>query len=166
MYIFYNKIDYIKSYIFYNKIDYKYNQKCTFVQMYKKCLRLAVFFKNPCSFMPQDEKSSVRGFSGFDFFSRRTAEKDVFFLGWRGMENGCFFRNVWRVAIFQARKKMRMICRRKQKKISAKRRFQRATGWNRTNDTWIFSPLLYQLSYSGIKKAAEGSRTLVISLEG
>ena len=24
-----------------------------------------------------------------------------------------------------------------------------ATGWNRTNDTWIFSPLLYQLSYSG-----------------
>ena len=25
-----------------------------------------------------------------------------------------------------------------------------ATSWNRTNDTWIFSPLLYQLSYSGI----------------
>ncbi len=25
-----------------------------------------------------------------------------------------------------------------------------ATGWNRTNDTWIFSPLLYQLSYSGL----------------
>ncbi len=25
-----------------------------------------------------------------------------------------------------------------------------ATGWNRTNDTWIFSPLLYQLSYSGV----------------
>ena len=25
-----------------------------------------------------------------------------------------------------------------------------ATGWNRTNDTRIFSPLLYQLSYSGV----------------
>ena len=27
-----------------------------------------------------------------------------------------------------------------------------ATGWNRTNDTRIFSPLLYQLSYSGISE--------------
>ena len=25
-----------------------------------------------------------------------------------------------------------------------------ATGWNRTNDTQIFSLLLYQLSYSGV----------------
>ena len=25
-----------------------------------------------------------------------------------------------------------------------------ASGRNRTNDTWIFSPLLYQLSYRGI----------------
>ena len=30
--------------------------------------------------------------------------------------------------------------------------FLLATGWNRTNDTWIFSPLLYQLSYSGVSK--------------
>ena len=30
------------------------------------------------------------------------------------------------------------------------RGFFYATGWNRTNDTWIFSPLLYQLSYSGV----------------
>ena len=34
-------------------------------------------------------------------------------------------------------------------KTLALRGFLSATGWNRTNDTWIFSPLLYQLSYSG-----------------
>ena len=28
-----------------------------------------------------------------------------------------------------------------------------ASGRNRTSDTWIFSPLLYQLSYRGIKVA-------------
>ena len=150
--------------------------------MYKKCLQLAIFFKNPCSFMSRAEKSSVRVFSGFDFLSRRTAGTDVFFLaggrdrqfffGGGNMENICFFREarfflaVCHPAFFMARKKKAGILPLKQKKISEKRRFQRATGWNRTNDTWIFSPLLYQLSYSGIKKAAEGSRTLVISLEG
>ena len=29
------------------------------------------------------------------------------------------------------------------------RKFVGASGRNRTNDTWIFSPLLYQLSYRG-----------------
>ena len=35
-----------------------------------------------------------------------------------------------------------------------------ASGRNRTNDTWIFSPLLYQLSYRG------KSETLLNSLNG
>ena len=38
----------------------------------------------------------------------------------------------------------------KNKKASHCEAFRSATGWNRTNDTWIFSPLLYQLSYSGV----------------
>ena len=35
-----------------------------------------------------------------------------------------------------------------------------ASGRNRTNDTWIFSPLLYQLSYRGKYGDREGARTL------
>ncbi len=137
--------------------------------MYKKYLQLAIFFKNPCSFTPRAEKSPVRGFSGFDFFWPENGG-DVFFLGRKSgrvffpffLEHGkqlffsgghAFLFDCLSRRLFQARRKSRRIFRWKQKKISAKRRFQRATGWNRTNDTWIFSPLLYQLSYSGIKKS-------------
>ena len=35
-----------------------------------------------------------------------------------------------------------------------------ASGRNRTNDTRIFSPLLYQLSYRGNMATREGARTL------
>ena len=34
-----------------------------------------------------------------------------------------------------------------------------AFGRNRTNDTWIFSPLLYQLSYKGKYGDLDGART-------
>ena len=48
----------------------------------------------------------------------------------------------------QSREKARLH-KLKNKKPSHCEGFLSATGWNRTNDTWIFSPLLYQLSYSG-----------------
>ena len=48
----------------------------------------------------------------------------------------------------QSREKARLH-KLKNKKPSQCEGFLSATGWNRTNDTWIFSPLLYQLSYSG-----------------
>ena len=35
-------------------------------------------------------------------------------------------------------------------RISVPKRNRGASGRNRTNDTWIFSPLLYRLSYRGI----------------
>ena len=46
--------------------------------------------------------------------------------------------------------------------MSYYRRFgaQPAAGRNRTTDTGIFSPLLYQLSYRGIYGDREGARTL------
>ena len=40
-------------------------------------------------------------------------------------------------------------------RISVPERNRGASGRNRTNDTWIFSPLLYQLSYRGILSRAE-----------
>ena len=50
----------------------------------------------------------------------------------------------------QSREKARLqLHKLKKQKTLAMRGFLSATGWNRTNDTWIFSPLLYQLSYSG-----------------
>ena len=39
-----------------------------------------------------------------------------------------------------------------------------ASGRNRTNDTRIFSPLLYQLSYRGIFGADYGARTRHLDL--
>ena len=36
-------------------------------------------------------------------------------------------------------------------------RIDGAFDWNRTSDTWIFSPLLYQLSYKGIWRPGRGS---------
>ena len=38
--------------------------------------------------------------------------------------------------------------------------FVGAQSRNRTSDTWIFSPLLYRLSYLGLFGDAEGARTL------
>ena len=39
-------------------------------------------------------------------------------------------------------------------RISVPERNRGASGRNRTNDTWIFSPLLYRLSYRGISSGA------------
>ena len=38
-----------------------------------------------------------------------------------------------------------------------------ASGRNRTSDTWIFSPLLYQLSYRGIEKTCKNSTFLQVT---
>lgn len=37
-----------------------------------------------------------------------------------------------------------------------------AADQNRTDDTWIFSPLLYQLSYSGVQCGAISNKSLMM----